>query len=258
MAGRLSRQARGRMLQARGGFTLVEAAVTAGLLALVAVVSMDGLASLSTASRRGVAEQEAARQAGALLDRIARELRFASAASVDCSTGEPVGQITFQEVLAYEADPDTPVSRVLSRPITLRTVVANGSSSLLVLERSEADSWSEGTLVAICRTDEEGSRTTLAVPVSQLDAYLAEGATLGPCDTDPIPLAGRRLGASTTLLGGPIARRDAEDATLPGLNFLKRPTGGTTFIDIALTVRVSIGGETVTRRLSTSVGLVNR
>jgi hypothetical protein len=258
---------------------MIELVLATSVLSVVAIISLSSLTSLGKASNRGVGEQEVARIGGRLLDQIARELRYADAGTLLYSPLEP-DRITFQEVLAYEADPTTDGSVILSRPVTLRRVLLAGSTSRFGVERSEANALVGSELVAICvpanavpdgeeekaeeeekegEADEEdgGGRQTLTVCVADLEGYLAAGATLGPCGQEPIPVAASVYGVAPRILGQ-VAERDLDDSGLPGLHFAVRTVGGRTLIDVAVTVTVQAGAEVSTRRFATSVALVNR
>lgn len=236
--------------------------VTTALIGVLTMLTFDAVTRMTPPSNQGVAEQEAARTGGALLDRIARELRYADADTLVHSAADP-GTITYQEVLAYESDAGTDGAVVRSRPVTLRLRAIGGAHSDQVVERFENPSLTgidDAAQVVICHHNQgEGLGTnSMVVAMADVEAHLRHGDRIGPCDGEPVPVAADAFLAGATVLGGPVAASDAVTSALPGLNFGVRRIGPRTYIDIAITVVGRVGAETARRRFSTTVALINR
>jgi len=239
------------------GLTLLEVLVAGAVLGTVMVIAVNAVTEISRTSNHGLAEQQVTRTGAMLLESISRELRFADAATVQVSAAGP-DRITFQQVLAYDANPQTASGLIRSRQVTLRRVSVFGWTGRFALERSESGGLGVLGTVTVChRPSGVGIGVTLQVSGAQLTAHLAHGDTLGACGTEPTPSVSGSFSSPTRVLGAGISAADALLPTEPGLWFAVRRTGLVTFVDVAVTVEATVGTETARRRFTTTVRLVN-
>lgn len=151
------------------GFTVIEMTIAAALLSLLAVSGISALTVGTNACQQVLAEQEAVRQAGRLVEAIAFELKDASAASVVYSTAQP-DRLTFQRVLAYDPDSFQPI---LSTPITIRRVAMTvpGTSGLSIVERAQTGARTSRLAGYVAELDGQDA----SLPGLQFDVLSAAG-----------------------------------------------------------------------------------
>ncbi len=128
-----------RREDARRGHTLIELVVAAAILSSIAIISTSLIAGGLDANRRAMAEQNANRTAGAVLESVVRELKDAAAATVEFDPANP-DRLTFRRMRGYDpAIPDIASRRLLSGRITYRRTAfaVPGASGLYAAERVE-------------------------------------------------------------------------------------------------------------------------
>lgn len=158
------------------GHTLVEAVIVTGLLSVVGLMSTSLLVSGTDAYKGLLADQDADRIAGELLDAIAREIKDAQGSTVVFSAAQP-DTITFRRMIGYDPTGRTDAEkRILSAPITLRRVpfTTEGGVALYAVERAEGG----------------GTTTRIAayVDAQDLDAPTAPGLTFAVTSFTGYPL----------------------------------------------------------------------